>query len=773
MTTSRLTCPKCDTPLRLGTAPAPGTRCRCPQCGNIFTATDPEPLPAVTAAPKKAAPATIPAVKAAPKKTAPAIQKTPTAVRPASGGAADDDAPAGGEPKSGDMKWLLLGGGVLGGGAVLLLLLVVIVGLVIWGLSRGKSSAGDTSQTAQLTDKAPDPGPQLDPNPPRPVDSGDGSLPPQMIDRIKQNTLLIKVVAGSGSEGSGSGFFEAGSGLIVTNAHVVGMLDPQAKRPQKIEVVLNSGLSNSATLAGTLVAVDHMSDLALVSVNLPPGQNPSKLTVGMSKELRETQRVYVCGFPLGERANKNVTINPTNVSSLHRGNDGIVTKVQVNGGMDHGNSGGPVVDSSGTVVGVAFSGYEGTQLKFAIPGESVHALLQGRVNGISVTNEAVSKSGQLAVAVTLTTLDPQKRINRIALDYWVGPENQNVPPSDRQPSPGAGNSARQTAVAAYDPNGNGPGVGVARAEVMLSALPDGNNRLWVQPVVTNGTGKQAWLGGIGYVIDPPVEAKAAMLKAQFRQGEVPVHLTSTARFKVIIPDEDPFSLLQNLDTDLKETTKSLAPGGGAQVQLGVKKFATGISKDNEPVKTKPEYQQAMSRDIGALALDHDIDSQGNLKTKKISYLSQVAPSSRTYLEPVGKQLNQSFDIVSVPLPGNLAQPGQTWKAKRELPTPLLMDDILNTLPIDVTYTFRGVRPYKGKQVAVIDLRADLVLQPRGRRGSAQTSLTGKVTGTVLVDPDTGTVVYGKALTDTTLSARSRDEVRQMTGTLEITLRRGN
>jgi S1-C subfamily serine protease len=752
--------------LRLGTAPAPGTRCRCPQCGTVFTADDPEPPLAVKAAPKKAAPPPPTTVRAAPKTAAaPAIQKAP-ARKGALPAKDDDDAPADGAAKSSTMTWVLMGGGVLAGGAVLLVLLAVIIGLVVWSVNRGKSSSGDTQQTTQTTDKAPDPGP-----PPRPVDSGDGSLPPQMVDRIEKNTLLIKVVSGSGSEGSGSGFFEAGSGLIVTNAHVVGMLEPQAKRPQKIDVVLNSGMPNSVTLPGTLVAVDHMSDLALLSVNLPPGQNPSRLTVGMSKDLRKTQRVYVCGFPLGERANKNVTINSTNISSLHLGPDGIVTKVQVNGGMDHGNSGGPVVDSNGTVVGVSFSGYEGTQLKFAIPGESVHALLQGRVNGISVANEAVPRASQMAVAVTLTTLDPQKKINRVAVDYWVGPENQKVPPSDRQPAPGGGNSPRQTVVATYDPNGGGAGSGVARAELTLSALPEGNNRLWVQPVVTNGIGKQAWLGGIGYVIDPPVEAKPATLKAQFRQGTVPVHLTSTARFKVIVPD-DQFSLLQNLDTDLNEQTQSVAPGGGAQVRLGVQKFATGISKDNEPVPTTPEYKQAMSKDIGALVLDHDIDAQGSLKSKKVSYLRQVVQASRAELEPVGKQLNQSFDIVSVPLPGGLAQPGQSWKGKRELPTPLLMDDILTTLPIDMTYTFRGVRPYKGKQVAVIDLRADLLLQPRGgRRG--QTTLSGKITGTALVDPDTGTVVFAKALTDTTLTARTRDETRQMTGTLEITLRRGN
>ena len=62
--------------------------------------------------------------------------------------------------------------------------------------------------------------------------------------------------------------------------------------------------------------------------------------------------MYVFGFPLGERPRQQErqAISNTGVSSLHRGNDGIVTKVQVNGGMDPGNSGGPVVDARGNAL---------------------------------------------------------------------------------------------------------------------------------------------------------------------------------------------------------------------------------------------------------------------------------------------------------------------------------------------------------------------------------------------------------------------------------------
>jgi len=753
----RLTCPKCDTALSLKTAPA-GGRCKCPKCGTTF-ATDAAALPEAKPALTKAA--------------SPALQKTPmpkaALTRPVKD---DSDAvsvlPAEPAKKGNGLLLLLLGGGsVLVAGFFALMLLGGIIGLLVWKLNKSSPDTSD-QQAAKVADSpAPSKEAPKDPQPNPPLGNpGDGSLAADVLQRTQQATLLIKVQMDNGQEGSGSGFFEESSGLIVTNAHVVGLLDPASKaKPRRIDVVLNSGTPNATTLPAKLIVVDSTSDLALLEVPTAPAQ--AKLKVTPAKDLKVTQRVYVCGFPLGEQANKNLTINPTNVSSLHRGNDGIVNKVQVNGGMDHGNSGGPVIDPQGNVVGVSFSGFENTSLKFAIPGESVHALLQGRVSGISVNNEAVSRTGRLYLPVTVTTLDPRQRITRIAFDYWVAPSNQPAPPpSDQQPNLGNTTSPRRTVEADYDPVQQ-----VARAELVLDMLPDSNNRLWIQTVATNGSGKTAWLSGIAYEVDPPVDAKPATLKAQFRQGTVPVHLTTTARFKVT-GDDEPFSLLQNLDTDLNEQTKMLPPTGGAQMQLTVRKFATGISKNNQQVATTPEWQKATSQDIGQLALDHDADDKGNLKTKRVTFVKQVPVESRLYLEPLGKQLNQSFDIVALPQPGNLMQPGQTWQAKRELPTPLLLDDILNSVPIDMNYTFRGVRQHKGRSVAVVDLRATLKENIRGRRGLTIT-LTGQVTGTVLVDPDTGVVVQAKALTDTTLVARSRSDTVQITGTLDIRLQRGN
>ena len=86
---------------------------------------------------------------------------------------------------------------------------------------------------------------------------------------------------------------------------------------------------------------------------------------------------------MGRRRHRPVEQHPreraTQVTSLRH--DGTkLKKIQVEGGMTFGNSGGPVVDLKGNVVGVAVSGIKGENINFCVPGEMVHQLLANRKN---------------------------------------------------------------------------------------------------------------------------------------------------------------------------------------------------------------------------------------------------------------------------------------------------------------------------------------------------------------------------------------------------------
>src|SRR4029077_3876671 len=159
-------------------------------------------------------------------------------------------------------------------------------------------------------------------------------------------------------------------------------------------------------------------------------------------------------------------------------------------------------------------------------------LLEGRLSTIAVANDAVARDGKFTVPVTVQAIDPRKRITRVVLEYWAAPANQPAPPpSDKQPVAGNLSSPRQSVELVYN-----AATGKGQGEVVLNAMPDNGKCLWIQAVVTNGTGKPAWLAGIAYPnVVAPVTVKPALLKAQYRMGNVPVKLTSTANFKLKPP----------------------------------------------------------------------------------------------------------------------------------------------------------------------------------------------------------------------------------------------
>ena len=119
------------------------------------------------------------------------------------------------------------------------------------------------------------------------------------------------------------------------------------------------------------------------------------------------------------------------------------------------------------------------------------------------------------------------------------------------------------------------------------------------------------------------------------------------------------------------------------------------------------------------------------------------------------------------------QPGQTWQAKRELPTShCYWMYILNTLPIDMTYTYRGLRQQtRESQVAVVNLQATLrknhsagagmtiVMTGRGQRDGPGRSGNGHGASTRKLRPDITTLIVATRLPD-------RNDY-QITGTLEV------
>lgn len=171
------------------------------------------------------------------------------------------------------------------------------------------------------------------------------SLPENIVDKVTSACVLIQVV--QGEKGStGSGFF-VGRGDILTNCHVI---KAATGGDAKITLVLGRNAKEHKLASAELVSYDDELDLALLRTQEKSSHILSFLP---ERSLRVTQPVWVAGFPFGAKAGLELTLTTGTISSLRHDEKGQLRIVQIDAAVNPGNSGGPVVDEAGRVVGVA------------------------------------------------------------------------------------------------------------------------------------------------------------------------------------------------------------------------------------------------------------------------------------------------------------------------------------------------------------------------------------------------------------------------------------
>ncbi|MCD6058847.1 MAG: 2-alkenal reductase [Thermomicrobiales bacterium] len=169
-----------------------------------------------------------------------------------------------------------------------------------------------------------------------PDDDGDGTG--QVDDSVDSDTLI--------PAGSGSGFIVDESSHVITNAHVVG-------GAEELTAVLSDGSEVPATVVGS----DELLDVAILKLELPAGESvPGIATFGDSSSLRAGDQVVAIGNALGSFPNtvSEGTVNATDRSFPSEG--GLTTWIQHDAEIWHGNSGGPLLNLRGEVVGVNTAG---------------------------------------------------------------------------------------------------------------------------------------------------------------------------------------------------------------------------------------------------------------------------------------------------------------------------------------------------------------------------------------------------------------------------------
>jgi hypothetical protein len=196
--------------------------------------------------------------------------------------------------------------------------------------------------------------------------AADDPLPREAIARrAKASTALVEL-----KPSYGSGFCVHSSGLFVTNEHVI--RPPNIVVPQggTINVVLDAGLKTQKVLKAKVLRSDKGLDLALLKVD--GTENLEALELGSDKDLGELTELIACGFPFGQALARPgeypaISINAGSVTSLRRDKEGELHRIQLDAALNPGNSGGPVLDRNGKVVGMVVSGIKGSGVNLAIP----------------------------------------------------------------------------------------------------------------------------------------------------------------------------------------------------------------------------------------------------------------------------------------------------------------------------------------------------------------------------------------------------------------------
>jgi S1-C subfamily serine protease len=581
----------------------------------------------------------------------------------------------------------------------------------------------------------------------------DGQLPKAILERVKEATAYLRVTLPSQSVAQGSGFLAVRPGLVLTNAHVLGMLHADSRRPARVDVVLLSGTQRERAFTGEILGVDRSTDLAVVRI---AGDNlPRPLQVKSARGLSETQSVYVFGFPLGVQLGKNISIRRSSVSSLRTDAFGVLEKVQVEGGMDPGNSGGPVVDGEGNVIGVAVSKIMNTQLNFAVPGDFVEVILNGRLATFAI-DQPFKNGSDITVQVRAEFLDPLKKVRNVSLAYWTGDPGKHRPPSSKPPVPEAGDSAHQMVELAYQD-------GKASGEFHLPPLLAGKV-YWTRPVYENGAGERKWVAASPYQPLPPLERKPALLVLKQHLGHRSLRLGSTAKIKLVDADGDEHKLHIRLGVDFVENTLKVNAQGLTGILLQYADLRLAYQIDGQAARPSARVQEALLH--GKLMATHLIvDRSGKLVRKQVD-LTRVPVASREKLNDLHEQIEASLDAVFIPLPNKQVQAGEKWTLRRHLI--MATQDRHENAVLELTCTYVGTRHRDGRDEALIRLEGGV----KGGRGQEK-KLGGRAKGTALLDLASGQISDAAVTVGMDLDTMFGKRDAKATATLEVRLKRAS
>jgi S1-C subfamily serine protease len=208
----------------------------------------------------------------------------------------------------------------------------------------------------------------------------------------------------------GSGFVVSSDGYILTNAHVV---SENGQTVKTVEVVFKGTGTQTTQVTGTVVGADNTSDVALIKVDPSQVGALDPIPLGNSSAVQPGEPVVAIGNPLGYDFSITSGIVSATDRNLQSPNGSVISNgIQTDAAINEGNSGGPLIDSTGHVIGIneqIASQSGGNQgLGFAVPiNTAINVMNQLKKTG-TVTYAWLGIEGQtlspdVAKALNVTT----------------------------------------------------------------------------------------------------------------------------------------------------------------------------------------------------------------------------------------------------------------------------------------------------------------------------------------------------------------------------------
>lgn len=201
---------------------------------------------------------------------------------------------------------------------------------------------------------------------------------------VRQTDPFWGIVTEEDLEGYGSGIIISEEGYIVTNNHVI-------EDANELAVVLKGGKEVKATLIGR----DSVTDVAVIKIDEP---NLTVAKLGDSDQVRQGELAIAIGNPLGHTLAGTVTVGV--VSAVNRQityGQHTFTMIQTDAAINHGNSGGALINSKGEIIGMNTLKTQAEGLGFAIPTNVFMPIAQQLIEKGSIERPGI---GVIIVEVT-------------------------------------------------------------------------------------------------------------------------------------------------------------------------------------------------------------------------------------------------------------------------------------------------------------------------------------------------------------------------------------